>query len=205
MTDQPSARSDADRSHQPIDAADSAPFDAGRPHDAANSARFDAGRLHRPIDAAHLAQFNVGRLREPIDAPGMAEFMALFAPVNALAEASPGFVWRLTDGEADDATSIRPYGDDVIINYSVWESRESLWNFAYRSGHLDVLRRRREWFHRIAEPYQVLWWIPAHTTPTVTEALDRMTLLRAEGPSPAAFTFREAYEPDGSLAGGQNA
>jgi Domain of unknown function (DUF3291) len=147
----------------------------------------------------HLAQFNVGRLREPLDAPAMAEFLALFAPVNALADSAPGFVWRLTDGEADDATAIRPYGEDVIINMSVWETREALWNFAYRSAHLDLLRRRREWFLRMAEPYTVLWWVPAGRIPPVEEARERLARLRAEGPGPEAFTFRQVYEPGGVL------
>ncbi|MCO5972226.1 DUF3291 domain-containing protein [Actinoallomurus soli] len=145
----------------------------------------------------HLAQLNVARLREPLDAPSMAEFLALFEPVNALADSAPGFVWRLTDGDADDATTIRPYGDDVIINMSVWESREALWNFTYRSGHLDVLRRRREWFLRMAEPSIVMWWVPAGRIPSVEEARDRLERVRREGPGPEAFTFREVYDPAG--------
>jgi hypothetical protein len=147
----------------------------------------------------HLAQFNVGRLREPLDAPGMAGFLALFEPINALADAAPGFVWRLTDGETDDATSIRPCGDDVIVNMSVWESREALWDFAYRSAHLDALRRRREWFTRVAEPYTVLWWLPAGGLPTVDEARGRLDLVRESGACPEAFTFRQPYDPAGAL------
>ncbi|MEV5749269.1 DUF3291 domain-containing protein [Actinoallomurus sp. NPDC052308] len=145
----------------------------------------------------HLAQFNVGRLREPLDAPSMAEFLALFEPVNVLADSAPGFVWRLTDGEGDDATTIRPYGDDVIINFSVWESRAALWDFVYRSAHLDVLRRRREWFLRMAEPYMVMWWVPAGSIPSVEEARERLDRVRRHGPGPEAFTFRESYDPAG--------
>ncbi|MEV5712099.1 DUF3291 domain-containing protein [Actinoallomurus sp. NPDC052274] len=145
----------------------------------------------------HLAQFNVGRLREPLDAPSMAEFLALFEPVNALADSAPGFVWRLTDGEDDDASTIRPYGDDVIINFSVWESRAALWDFVYRSAHLDVLRRRREWFLRMAEPYVVMWWVPAGWIPSVEEARERLDRVRRQGPGPEAFTFRESYDPTG--------
>jgi heme-degrading monooxygenase HmoA len=147
----------------------------------------------------HLAQFNVGRLRAPLDAPSMAEFLALFEPVNALADTAPGFVWRLTDGEGDDAIAIRPYGDHVIINLSVWESREALWNFAYRSTHLDALRRRREWFTRMVEPYLVMWWVPAGRTPSVEEALDRLERIRRDGPGPGAFTFRQAYDTAGAI------
>ncbi|GAB3978023.1 DUF3291 domain-containing protein [Actinoallomurus acanthiterrae] len=147
----------------------------------------------------HLAEFNVGHLHTPLDAPAMAEFLALFEPINALADSVPGFVWRLTGGEADDATSIRPYGDDVIINFSVWESREALWDFTYRSAHLDLLRRRREWFLRMAEPYIVLWWVPAGRIPSVEEARERLERVRRDGPGPEAFTFRQMYDPVGDL------
>ncbi|MGI8334612.1 DUF3291 domain-containing protein [Actinomadura scrupuli] len=145
---------------------------------------------------SHLAQFNIARVRLPLDHPEMAGFMALLDPVNALADGTPGFVWRFTDGEADDATSIRPFEDDaVIVNFSVWTSRQALWDFVYRSAHLDALRRRREWFTRVDESYSVLWWIPAGHRPTVPEAVERLDLLRLHGPGPRAFTFRDHYEP----------
>ncbi|MDN3355212.1 DUF3291 domain-containing protein [Actinomadura sp. DC4] len=148
----------------------------------------------------HLAQLNVGRLLHPLHAPGSAGFVAGLEPVNALADTAPGFVWRLTDEDGKDATSIHPNGDDMIVNLSVWESREALWNFAYRSDHLEFVRRRREWFVRTAEPIAVLWWVEAGHVPSVEEALGRLDLLREEGPGPEAFTFREPYDPAG-LAG----
>ncbi|MQA83412.1 MAG: DUF3291 domain-containing protein [Streptosporangiales bacterium] len=142
----------------------------------------------------HLAQFNVGLLRAPLESPELADFVALLDPINALAEESPGFVWRLQTEEGD-ATSVRPYGDMVIVNLSVWESGRALWDFAYASRHLDVVRRRREWFERMAEPYLVLWWVGAGHVPTVAEAMHRLDLLRHEGPSPSAFTFRRFLPP----------
>jgi hypothetical protein len=89
----------------------------------------------------------------------------------------------------------------VIVNYSVWESAEALWDFVYRSAHLDTMRRRREWFHRHAEAHLVRWWIPAGRTPTVEEALERLALLRAQGPSPRAFTFSSAYTAEEAAVG----
>lgn len=145
----------------------------------------------------HLAQINVGRLCKPLDAAESAGFVNALQPVNALADGSPGFVWRLTDESGQDATSIRPEGDDVIINMSVWESREALWDFTYRTEHLELMRRRREWFLRLAEPFLVLWWVPAGHTPSVEEALDRLARLRKSGPCPNAFTFRRPYDPAG--------
>ncbi|MFJ8011349.1 DUF3291 domain-containing protein [Streptomyces sp. NPDC096339] len=146
--------------------------------------------------AAHLAQLNVAALRHPLDDPRIAPFVEMLDPVNAAADGAPGFVWRLVgEGEAD-ATGLRPAGDDVVVNLSVWESREALWDFAYRSGHLEAMRRRREWFERHVEAHLVLWWVPAGHLPTVGEALERLADLRAHGPSPRAFTFASSYAPD---------
>ncbi|GLZ16356.1 hypothetical protein Acsp04_65910 [Actinomadura sp. NBRC 104425] len=153
----------------------------------------------------HLAQINVAALKEPLDAPGMAEFVSLLDPVNALADRSPGFVWRLVGEGANDATGVRPVGADVIVNMSVWESREALWDFVYRSAHLEALRRRREWFRRHVEAHQALWWVPAGRIPTVEEGVERLELLRERGPSPAAFTFRDFYTPEGLPEGAQPA
>ncbi len=96
--------------------------------------------------------------------------MALLEPINELADRSPGFVWRLQT-EDGDATAIRAFEDDrIIVNMSVWESLDDLGTFVYATGHLDVLRRRREWFERMAESHLALWWVPAGTQPDVAEA-----------------------------------
>ncbi|MWA00489.1 DUF3291 domain-containing protein [Actinomadura sp. LD22] len=150
----------------------------------------------------HLAQFNVATLRHPLDDPRTADFVALLDPVNAAADGAPGFVWRLVEEGEADATRLRPAGDDVIITFSVWESQEALWDFVYRSTHLAAMRRRREWFHRHAEAHVVLWWIPAGRAPTVEEALERLSLVREEGPSPRAFTFAAAYTAEEAAAAG---
>jgi hypothetical protein len=144
-------------------------------------------------DGYHLAEVNIGVLRAPLDAPATAGFVAALEPINRLADASPGFVWRLQT-PAGDATSIRAFDDDgILMNLSVWESIEALWDFIYASRHLDVLRRRREWFHRLAEPFLALWWVDAGHLPTIEEAKQRLELLRRNGPSPEAFTFRERF------------
>jgi hypothetical protein len=125
----------------------------------------------------------------------MAGFMAELDPVNALADAAPGFVWRLQDGDGPGATALRPCGPDIMVNMSVWETLEALQDFTYRSGaHLDAIRRRREWFHKMPEQHLVLWWIPAGHLPDIDEALHRLDLLRRDGPGPSAFTFREPYD-----------
>ncbi|GAA2807486.1 DUF3291 domain-containing protein [Kitasatospora sp. CM 4170] len=143
--------------------------------------------------AFHLAQLNVATLLHPMDDPRIAPFVELLDPVNAAADGAPGFVWRLVEDGAGDATGLRPAGEDVIVNMSVWESQEALWDFAYRSGHLEALRRRREWFARHVAAHMVLWWVPAGHRPSLDEAMDRLADLRAYGPSPRAFTFASSY------------
>ena len=143
-----------------------------------------------------LAQFNIALPREPLDRPLLAEFVAALAPVNAAADASPGFVWRLQTEEGD-ATGVRAFDDErLIVNMSVWESLQALRDFVYsQRAHRDVLRRRREWFERLGEAAVVLWWVPAGHHPSVAEAEERLAALRAEGPTPRAFTFRQSFAP----------
>ena len=121
----------------------------------------------------------------PLDGPELAGFVAQLEPVNALADRSPGFVWRLQT-EDGDATAIRPYEDDrVMVNLSVWASFEALRSFVYATRHLEVMRHRRQWFSRMADPYLALWWLPAGTIPTVAEAKERLELLARQARPPA--------------------
>ena len=150
----------------------------------------------------HLAQLNIARLIEPIDSPRLAEFVANLDRINALAEQSPGYVWRLQTDDGD-ATAIRPFGEDYLVNVSVWRDIESLHAFVYRSEHTGIMRRRKEWFEKMLEAYSVLWWIPERHTPTVEEAKSRLETLQAVGPSPEAFTFKHPYPaPDDRRATG---
>jgi hypothetical protein len=147
------------------------------------------------VVAHHLAQLNVARMLAPLDSPPMADFVAALEPINALGDGSPGFVWRLQTDDGD-ATAYRVLGDDMmIVNLTVWESVEALADFAYRSNHKDVMRRRREWFEKMDEAYLALWWVPAGHIPTIKEAEERLLHLRAHGPTAHAFTFREQFPP----------
>jgi hypothetical protein len=145
----------------------------------------------------HLAQLNIGRILAPLDTEQLSGFVGALEPINALADAAPGFVWRLQT-EDGDATAIRPFDDDMLLlNMSVWASFEDLSAFVYRSDHREVMRGRRGWFERMAEAFLVLWWVPAGHIPTVSEAIERLEHLRAHGPSPEAFTFRVPHPPPG--------
>lgn len=142
----------------------------------------------------HLAQVNIGRFRAPLEDPIMEGFRTQLDPINALADQSPGFVWRLQT-EDGNATAIRPYaGDDLMaINMSVWESLESLQQFVYKSAHVGTLRGRKQWFEQIEGPILVLWWIPVGQIPSVGEAQERLQHLKEHGPTPHAFTFRTPF------------
>jgi heme-degrading monooxygenase HmoA len=142
-----------------------------------------------------LAQLNIGFIRGPMDSPIMAGFAANLARINALADASPGFVWRLQT-EAGNATDIRPFEDpNQLLNMSVWSDAEALRRFVYRSAHAEILKRRREWFEPVKEAIMVLWWVPRGHRPSIEEAVARLERLRASGPSPEAFTFRQTFPP----------
>ena len=148
----------------------------------------------------HLAQLNVADPAVAVHGTTFAEFIALLPEINALADRSPGFVWRLTDAGGADSTSLRPFGPTTMVNMSVWETPDDLKNFVYRSSHLDFYLKRADWFEKLPEAHYALWWIPAGHIPTVEEAKDRLDHLRRHGATPHAFWFGKLYAPDAVLA-----
>ena len=148
------------------------------------------------VMAFHLAQVNVARLVAPIDSQQLAGFVARLDEVNALAEAAPGFVWRLTDDASNNATSVALYDDRmIIVNMSVWESIGALRAFTYSGAHLEVFKQRREWFAHLEDAATAMWWVPAGHIPTVGEARERLDHLRAHGPTAVAFPFGAPFPP----------
>lgn len=143
----------------------------------------------------HLAQVNVGIGRGPIDSPVMKEFKDALDEINALAEASSGFVWRLK-GDSGNATEIQAFPDPrQLVNLSVWESVEALQAYVFKSVHGKFFKRRGEWFEKMATPHLALWWVPAGTVPTVEDAKARLALIEARGETAEAFTFRKPFPP----------
>jgi hypothetical protein len=143
-----------------------------------------------------LAQVNIGRAVAPVDSDQLRGFVEQLDPVNALADAAPGFVWRLQT-EAGNATALRIFGDDgLIMNMSVWRSLDELAAFVFGREHAQVMGRRREWFIRLREAYTALWWVPTGTIPTVADAELRLVALREHGPTPFAFTFGQPFAPE---------
>lgn len=145
----------------------------------------------------HIAQVNIGRIKAPLDSATMAGFMGRLDELNAVADKSPGFVWRLQTSEGN-ATYFRPYDHDdrILMNMSVWESIESLKNFVYHTTHSELLRQRHEWFEKFEGVYLVLWWVPAGHIPGIDEAKKRLAHLEQHGPTQFAFNFKSIFQPD---------
>lgn len=144
-----------------------------------------------------LAQLNIGTLKAPIDDPATAEFKDNLDRINALAEASPGFVWRMKD-DSNNATGIEtPWPGDMIANLSVWTDLESLRLYVYKSAHAPFIRRRQEWFRNSPDRHMVLWWIEDGHRPDLFEAKARLETLQRQGPGPDAFLFSKAFSVDG--------
>ena len=141
-------------------------------------------------DRWHLAQLNLGVFKAPLDSAEMQPFAEALDRINAIAEDSPGFIWRLTDEDGGSSSNVDvPGATDPLLasNLSVWTSLESLWDFMYRTDHASYLRRRTEWFQLDDEAMTVAWWIPAGTLPTLADAVQRLDHLRHHGPSDRGF------------------
>lgn len=142
----------------------------------------------------HLAQINIAKIiGTDMNDPVMEKFVAQLDEVNALAEGSPGFVWRLKD-DSNNATNFNPYNDNrIIVNMSVWETLDDLLSFVYRGRHAEVLKNRRDWFVNFGRPFTAMWYIPAGTIPTVAEAKERLQSLQDNGPTSFAFDFKTRF------------
>jgi len=142
----------------------------------------------------HLAQTNIGIAKFDYENSLFAEFVDNLDRINALADDAPGFIWRFVQEDENEAGR-DVFGDEnVLFNMSVWESKEALMDYVYKSGHVDILRKRAEWFIPQDRPILALWWQAAGTKPTVTEAKYRLERLAQAGPTEDAFTFRRFFE-----------
>ena len=145
----------------------------------------------------HLVQLNIAKMKYPIEAPEMIDFVDNLENINALAENSPGFVWRLQTDDGD-ATGIDFFGSDKLVNMSIWSDVESLHNYVYKTAHAKIMSKRKEWFHRVEEAYTVLWWVPEGVSPSLDEARSKLELLKTQGPTAQAFSIKQAFPSPGS-------
>ncbi len=144
----------------------------------------------------HIAEINIGRIRAELDDPIMSGFVNRLDEINALADASPGFVWRLQTHQGN-ATYFRPFNDErLLLNMSVWADVESLRRYVYHTAHRELLRERHAWFEKLEQVYMALWWVPEGHVPGIDEAKRRLARLEAHGPTQFAFNFKSIFEPD---------
>ncbi|MFJ9754217.1 DUF3291 domain-containing protein [Streptomyces sp. NPDC101149] len=149
----------------------------------------------QPASVYELAQVNIARLKAPLDSPQLKDFVDALDPVNAVADTSDGFVWRLQEASGN-ATDVPVLGDDwLIVNLSTWRDADALTSFMYRGQHRELLSRRREFFERLQEAVTALWWVPTGHRPTVAEAEERLLHLRSHGPTGYAFTLQRSFPP----------
>jgi hypothetical protein len=149
------------------------------------------------VGMPQLAQANVFLPRAPWGDPAMRMFVLALDAVNELAEASPGFVWRLRPGEGHGAVVAGDDAAPLLVNLSVWASYPPLHEFVYRSAHAGYLRHRSRWFEPVTQPAAVLWWVADGERPTAEDAVVRLRYLRRSGPTAGAFGMRQRFEPDG--------
>jgi hypothetical protein len=148
-----------------------------------------------------LAQINIAKLKYSIDAPEVAEFVDNLDKINALAEASEGFIWRLKD-ESGNATAFNVFGDErIIVNISVWSGIESLHTYVYRSSHSEFLGKRNQWFKLPKTAHLALWWIDDNDYPSAEDGRERIYHLREHGPTAYAFTLKKRFEATASRQG----
>ena len=141
----------------------------------------------------HIAQINIATMLAPLESETMSGFVARLDEINGLAEGADGFVWRLKTDE-DNATAIRAFDNDqIIINMSVWESIDALFDFTYQSNHVELFRQRRDWFSKMSKPFFAMWWIPAETVPTPEDAQAKLNHIAQHGITPLAFNFKQRY------------
>jgi len=141
----------------------------------------------------NLAQLNITKMLVPIDDPIMADFVANLDRINFLAEGSNGFVWRLK-GVEENATAIRVFEDNfMIINMSVWKHKQALFEFTYNSGHLSIMKRKKDWFSKMKEMHMVLWYVEDGHAPTPEEAKQRLAYIRKHGETSYAFSYKSNF------------
>ncbi|XCF04985.1 DUF3291 domain-containing protein [Tamlana crocina] len=144
------------------------------------------------MTAYHLAQVNIAKRLALMDDPIMQDFVNNVDRMNVIADQSDGFVWRLKDEDKDEAAAIFQ-DDSLLINMSVWENQESLFNYTYRSNHIEVFKRKKEWFSKVKMAHMAFWYVPVGYMPTFNDAKLRLDYLNAHGETPFAFTFKSKF------------
>lgn len=145
----------------------------------------------------HLAQVNIAFAKDEMDTETMKGFVSRLDEINKIADEAEGFVWRLQSDDGD-STAYRIFKEPLLlVNMSVWESIETLKNYAYKSAHVEMIRDRQAWFRKYASAHQVLWWIPEGYIPTLEDAKEKLDEIQKNGSTVNAFHFGKPFpKPD---------
>ncbi|WP_136480967.1 DUF3291 domain-containing protein [Cognatitamlana onchidii] len=146
----------------------------------------------------HLAQVNIAKRKASLDDPIMVDFVNNVNKINGIADQSDGFIWRMKDEDKDLGIEIF-HDDSIIINISVWKDLGSLFNYTYKSGHIDVFKRKKEWFINTKKAHMAFWYVPAGYRPNFQDAKNRLDYLDEHGESPYAFSFKSKFSPEDAL------
>ncbi len=150
------------------------------------------------MEAFHLAQINIAKRLAPLDDPIMKDFVNNLDRINALADESEDFIWRLKDEDKDLGAQV--FQDDtLLINMSVWKNLEALFNYTYKSGHIEVFKRKKEWFSKIKMMHMAFWYVPKGYEPNFLDAKNRLDYLNKHGETPYAFSFKSKFTASDSL------
>ena len=151
-----------------------------------------------------LAFMTMGLLHEPWGSPRVEGFQQRIPATFARAATSDGNLAIIEDDGnlaaawaavgMFDASEDQPRRAETL---SVWADLESVFAFAYHGVHAEAIGHRKDWFEHGPWPAYVAWWVPDGHRPTWAEACGRYARLHREGPSPAAFDFKQSFGPDG--------
>jgi len=141
----------------------------------------------------YIAQANYSQWIPDISQHSMKAFLEQADRVHEHAENSKGYVWRYEYNPHSHTLDTLFGVERIVFNMTVWETIEDLKSFSFKTIHGSTMKRRQEWFTKLAGQRSVLWWIPDDHKPSAKEAKDRFELLNIQGPTEEAFTFRKLF------------
>lgn len=122
--------------------------------------------------------------------------------VNAVADRSIGFVWRLKEEGCDlpENDTGRLFGrpEVALAMLSVWESFKGFSNFAHKTVHGQFVNRRADWFEHADAPSYGIWPVDEYHIPTLSEGKQKLLLLQQNGPSRSAYDFAYGERTSGA-------
>lgn len=135
----------------------------------------------------YLAELNIADWKIDPASPQAAGFVGNVGRINALAERSPGFVWRKKDDERDTRGYNVIGGPKTLMTMSVWQTPQDFEHFVWNTVHKKIYQNKAQWFDQLESHSLVMWWIDEDHEPTLEEAKTRLDHLNENGDSDFAF------------------